>query len=152
VVAAADGRALDVTVQAGDAITFSWQFVAAGGEKCYHDGVEVPLVSCASPMIVVAKAFSANVTSHNFSVVMTDVCGNQKAANWTYTAGGAKAISEVDYVDPNVMSDGANFGVVPATARRTTISAAAPITTAAGLLRSTAAALVASLLLMALLL
>lgn len=142
-----------MNVQAGDAITFSWQFVAAGVEKCYHDGVEIPLVPCVSPMIVVAKAFSANVTTRNFSVVITDVCGNNKTANWTYTAGGAKAVSEIDYVDPNAMSDGTGtFGMVPATARRTTTSAAAPVTTATGLLRSTAAAFVASLLLMGLLL
>lgn len=68
--------------------------MAAGEERCYHDDVEVS-TPCASPMIVAAKAFSANTTKHNFSVVMTDVCGNVKMANFTYTSDGAKAISEV---------------------------------------------------------
>lgn len=48
---------VSVRAQGGDAITFSWQFVAAGEEKCYHDGVEILSTPCASPMIVVAKAF-----------------------------------------------------------------------------------------------
>lgn len=48
---------LCVLAQGGDTITFSWQFVAAGEEKCYHDGVEILSTPCASPMDVVAKAF-----------------------------------------------------------------------------------------------
>lgn len=140
-------------MQGGDAITFTWQFVAAGEEQCYHDGVEILSTPCASPMIVAAKAFSANVTSHNFSVVITDVCGNTKFANFTYTADGAKAVSEVDYVDPNRMDDGTV--VMPtgtSTRRGSGTSAAAPVTTGAGLLRNTVAAFVASIMLMGLLL
>ena len=144
-----------LSLQAGDAITFSWQFVAAGEEKCYHDNVEVK-TACASPMIIAAKAFSANVTQHNFSVVITDVCGNTKFANFSYSADGAKAISEVDYVDPTVLDDGSgtfSTGATTTGTRRTTgVSAAAPVTTAAGLIKSTAAAFVASILLMGLLL
>lgn len=147
----AHGNAL----QAGDAITFSWQFVAAGQEKCYHDNVEVK-TACASPMILAAKAFSANVTSHNFSVVITDVCGNTKFANFTYTADGAKAISEVDYTDPTVLDEGTGtfspVAATGATTRRTTGVSAAGAPTAAGLLRRAAAAVLASALLMGLLL
>lgn len=140
-------------VQGGDAITFTWQFVAAGEETCFHDGVEIKSTPCASPMIVAAKAFSANVTSHNFSVVMTDVCGNTKTANFTYTPSGAQAISEVDYVDPNVMDEGSTtFTTTSTSTRRTGTSAAAPVTTPAALLRNTAAAFVASVLLVGLLL
>lgn len=139
-------------MQGGDAITFTWQFVAAGEEQCYHDGVEIMSTPCASPMIVAAKAFSANVTSHNFSVVITDVCGNTKFANFTYTADGAKAVSEVDYVDPNRMDDGTVMPTGTSTRRGSGTSAAAPVTTGAGLLRNTVAAFVASILLMGLLL
>jgi len=143
-------------MQAGDAITFSWQIVAAGEEKCYHDGVEVK-TKCASPMVVAAKAFTANATSHNFSVVFTDVCGNTKFANFTYTADGAKAVSEVDYVDPTVLDEGSGtFGgastIASSSRSRTGVSAAAPVATGAGLLRNTAAAFLASILLMGLLL
>lgn len=142
-------------MQVGDPIIFSWQIVAAGEEKCYHDGVEVK-AACASPMAIAAMAFTANVTSHNFSVVFTDVCGNTKLANFTYSADGAKAISEVDFVDPTVLDDGSGtFGgasTIASSSRRTGVSAAAPVTTGAGLLRNTAAAFLASILLMGLLL
>lgn len=137
--------------QVGDKITFSWQFVAAGEEKCYHDDVEVT-AGCESPMVVTAKAFTGNVTTHNFSVVIKDVCGNTKFANFSYTAAGAKAISEVDYVDPGSMSDSGTFTVpTSSSTRRSTVSAAAPVLTASGLLKTTAAAFAASLLLMGLL-
>lgn len=36
--------------QQGDTITFSWQFVGIGEERCYHDDVELP--ECKSPMRV----------------------------------------------------------------------------------------------------
>lgn len=141
-----------LVLQAGDAITFSWQFVAAGTEVCYHDGVALS-TPCASPMIVAAKAFSANVTSHNFSVVITDACGQNKTANFTYTADGAKATSEIDYVDPNSMDSGATYDMASAssvTTRKSTVSAAAPMV--GGLLQSVAAAFVATVLLMGVLL
>lgn len=84
---------------------------------------------------------------------MTDVCGNNKTANFTYSAEGAKAISEVDYVDPGRMDEGNTFGITPGTGRsRTSTSDAAAVTTTAGLMRSTAAAFVASVVLMGLLL
>lgn len=141
-------------VQGGDAITFTWQFVAAGEEKCYHDGVEITATPCVSPMIVAAKAFSSNVTHHNFSVVMTDVCGNSKTANFTYSAEGAKAVSEIDYVDPGKMDETTTFGLTGAssTRSRTGTSAAAPVTTMGSMLRNTGAAFVASVVLMGLLL
>lgn len=86
------------------------------------------------------------MTSHNFSVVMTDVCGSNKTANFTYSADGAKAISEVDYVDPSRMDEGTTFGIIPGTGRsRSTTSGAAAATT-------TAAAFVASVVLLGLLL
>lgn len=105
-------------------------------------------------MTLAAKAFTANTTSHNFSVVMTDVCGNVKMANFTYGVDGAKAISEVDYVDPTTMQDGSS--PVPSTLGGTTMrttgqSAAAPVATTAALMHNIAAAFAASLLLMGIL-
>jgi hypothetical protein len=138
-------------LQAGDAITFTWQFVAAGEERCYHDGVEILTDPCVSPMVVKAKAFNANVTRHNFSVAITDVCGNIKHANFTYGPDGAKAESEIDYVDPATMDESSGGLIVTGSNARRTVSAAAPATTTTGLIKSTAAAFVASILLMGLL-
>jgi hypothetical protein len=140
--------------QAGDALTFSWQFVAAGTEECFHDGVELA-APCGSPMIVAAKAFSANVTSHNLSVVLTDVCGRTKAANWSYTADGAKAVSEIDYVDPASMDEGATYGNGAVIGGGTGTARRGSTTSAAGgllMARAGAAAAVAAALLLGLLL
>jgi hypothetical protein len=123
--------------------------VAAGTERCFHDGLEVTSRPCVSPFVLTAKPFGADAPTHNFSVVITDVCGNNKTAKYSYSTDGAKAVSEIDFVDPNIMNEAGSFATAATsttpTRRVTTASAAA--STAAGALQTAALALLASALL-----
>jgi hypothetical protein len=86
--------------QAGDSITFEWQFYGVGNQSCFHDG-EL-LTKCISPLTIAAKASNGS-RNHTLDVVITDVCGNRNYANYTYGAVGVVGLSTIDYVDVNEM-------------------------------------------------
>jgi hypothetical protein len=87
-------------IQAGDSITFEWQFYGVGNQSCFHDG-EL-LTKCNSPLTIAAKSFNGS-QNHTLDVVFTDVCGNRNSANFTYGAAGVVGLSAIDYVDVNEM-------------------------------------------------
>uniref|UniRef100_A0A383VQ16 Uncharacterized protein n=1 Tax=Tetradesmus obliquus TaxID=3088 RepID=A0A383VQ16_TETOB len=107
--AAISSNKVGKAIQAGDPITFEWQFYGVGTQTCYHDG-EL-LTKCSSPLTLPAKAFAVNASqtsltakaNHTFEVVFVDVCGNRNVANFTYSAAGVVGLSAVDYVDANEM-------------------------------------------------
>jgi len=112
-------------VQDGENITFSWQFVGTGSQRCYHDEVFLP-GPCSSPMSVTAKSVSgASSITHVFRVEFTDVCGNSKNASYMYTQEGVTALTKIDYIPVTALADRAP--PAPGVARRTgsTTSAAA---------------------------
>lgn len=80
-------------LQSGEPITFYWRFVGIGEEQCFHDDVEIP--NCKSGLVVQAKDVSHDTKEHKFRVVFTDVCGNSKDAEYTYTQEGVKTVSKV---------------------------------------------------------
>jgi hypothetical protein len=87
-------------LQAGDSITFEWQFYGVGHQSCFHDGKL--LTKCNSPLTVAAKSFNGS-QNHTLDVVFTDVCGNRNFANFTYGVAGVVGLSAIDYVDVNDM-------------------------------------------------
>eukprot|EP00878_Enallax_costatus_P028568 GHUV01030865.1.p1 GENE.GHUV01030865.1~~GHUV01030865.1.p1 ORF type:complete len:509 (+),score=149.61 GHUV01030865.1:466-1992(+) len=84
------------SIKSGEPITFFWRFAGIGEERCFHDNTEIP--NCKSGLVVQARDVSHDDKEHKFRVEFTDVCGNTKDAEYTYTQEGVKAASKVDYI------------------------------------------------------
>lgn len=83
-------------LQAGDQIELGWEFYAVSEtQECYHDGQK--LTACNSPMTITANNLTSD-TEHQFTVVMTDICGHQKNASYRYTSAGVTKMSQIDYI------------------------------------------------------
>jgi len=92
-------------VQDGENVTFSWQFVGTGSQRCYHDEQLLP-GPCRSPMTVVARSVDSTTSiSHVFRVEFTDVCGNQKNATYMYTQQGVTTLTKIDYIPVTALPD-----------------------------------------------
>lgn len=80
-------------LQSGEPITFYWRFAGIGEERCFHDNVQIP--DCKSGVVVQAKDMSHDAKEHTFRVEFTDVCGNTKDAEYSYTQEGVRTVSKV---------------------------------------------------------
>lgn len=81
-------------LQAGDSITFSWKFVGIKvTQNCYHG--DTLIADCESPVTVQAKDVSAAGAKVTFTVKFTDVCGEVKEADYSYTQAGVTAETKV---------------------------------------------------------
>jgi hypothetical protein len=76
-------------VAVGDAVVLTWQFNGIGSATCKHDGEVVSNAAggtCASPLTITARAFSAAAPTHKLVVTFSDVCGRARTAEFDYTA------------------------------------------------------------------
>ncbi|WIA16610.1 hypothetical protein OEZ85_013277 [Tetradesmus obliquus] len=128
---------LNQNIQSGEPITFFWQFAGIGQERCFHDDVEIP--DCASGVIVQANDVSHNSQQHTFRVEFTDVCGNSKQAEYSYTQQGVQAVSKEDYIP--VVTDNLSLPAAASKQPRNSAAAAKPAGVLAVLLVLLAAAL-----------
>lgn len=91
-------------LQAGENITFTWSIIGVAAEqKCTH-GTDAA-VSCKSPFTVAAKNVDAGAVM--FTVAITDVCGNEKEVEYSYTAQGVTALTKVDDIPTTTDGGGA---------------------------------------------
>ncbi|KAF6263487.1 hypothetical protein COO60DRAFT_412512 [Scenedesmus sp. NREL 46B-D3] len=127
----------NTNIQSGEPISFFWQFAGIGQERCFHDDVEI--ADCASGVNVQANDVSHESQQHTFRVEFTDVCGNSKEAEYSYTQQGVQAVSKVDYIP--VVSDNLQLPAAVAKQPRNSAAAAGPAGVSAALLMLLAAAL-----------
>lgn len=78
---------LNKAIKAGDTITFTWNFIGIRAiQDCYHGTTLI--ANCTSPLKVQAMDVSAANSTVTFTVQFTDICGNTKKAEFTYSQNG----------------------------------------------------------------
>jgi hypothetical protein len=104
--------------------------------------IAVPALKLNSPCVCAvlqANDVSHDSQQHTFRVEFTDVCGNSKEAEYSYTQQGVQAVSKVDYIP--VVTDNLQLPSAASKQPRNSAAAAGPAGVLAVLLMLLAATL-----------